>query len=186
MNKTTNYELNQWEKTDRILMDDFNRDNTTIDAAIKAEADRVAGLPHGTLLCGGATEADVEQVNLDVSQVDWSQYLMAVVEVQGTKPLNVRLYINGSSDSGCLYAHVGSSASSSGGIAYLGSICSAYYVTIPVLYSGGHSFPAVNPTPDGTFGYCSKTLDSLTALTLEPNNSTTIPAGTVVRLWGVR
>ena len=27
MTKTTNYQLNQWAKSDRIMMDDFNADN---------------------------------------------------------------------------------------------------------------------------------------------------------------
>lgn len=27
MNKTANFQLTQWEKTDRIMMEDFNRDN---------------------------------------------------------------------------------------------------------------------------------------------------------------
>ena len=34
MTKTTNYQLNQWEKSDRILMDDFNADNQKIDTAL--------------------------------------------------------------------------------------------------------------------------------------------------------
>ena len=34
MTKTTNYQLNQWEKTDRIMMDDFNADNAKIDTAL--------------------------------------------------------------------------------------------------------------------------------------------------------
>ena len=34
MNQTTNYQLNQWEATDRILMSDFNSDNAKIDAAL--------------------------------------------------------------------------------------------------------------------------------------------------------
>ena len=38
-NQTPNYALNQWERDDRILMDDFNADNAKIDAAIKAEVD---------------------------------------------------------------------------------------------------------------------------------------------------
>ena len=38
-NQTPNYALSQWERDDRILMDDFNADNAKIDAAIKAEAD---------------------------------------------------------------------------------------------------------------------------------------------------
>ena len=36
MTKTTNYQLNQWTKSDRIMMDDFNADNQKIDAALGA------------------------------------------------------------------------------------------------------------------------------------------------------
>ena len=34
MTKTTNYQLNQWAKSDRVMMDDFNADNQKIDAAL--------------------------------------------------------------------------------------------------------------------------------------------------------
>ena len=34
MNKTANFQLNQWEKTDRVMMDDFNADNAKIEAAL--------------------------------------------------------------------------------------------------------------------------------------------------------
>ena len=34
MNKTPNYNLSQWAKSDRVLMDDFNADNAKIDAAL--------------------------------------------------------------------------------------------------------------------------------------------------------
>ena len=44
MNKTTNYQLNKWEITDRILMQDFNSDNDTIGAALKAHDDDIAAL----------------------------------------------------------------------------------------------------------------------------------------------
>ena len=39
---TANYQLNQWEPTDRILCTDFNADNAKIDAALKAAADLAA------------------------------------------------------------------------------------------------------------------------------------------------
>ena len=42
MTKTTNYQLNQWAKSDRVMMDDFNADNAKIDAAMKANADAIA------------------------------------------------------------------------------------------------------------------------------------------------
>ena len=34
MKKTAQFGLNQWEMSDRILMDDFNRDNAAIEAAL--------------------------------------------------------------------------------------------------------------------------------------------------------
>ena len=37
-NQTPNYALSQWERDDRILMDDFNADNAKIDAVLGAHA----------------------------------------------------------------------------------------------------------------------------------------------------
>ena len=42
MNHTTNYQLNQWEATDRVTRDDFNADNAAIDTALKTVADAAA------------------------------------------------------------------------------------------------------------------------------------------------
>ena len=39
MNHTTNYQLSQWESTDRILMSDFNSDNAKLDEALKSHDD---------------------------------------------------------------------------------------------------------------------------------------------------
>ena len=41
-NHTTNYNLNQWEATDKVLRTDFNEDNAKIDAALKTNADAAA------------------------------------------------------------------------------------------------------------------------------------------------
>ena len=41
-NHTTNYDLNQWEGTDKVLRAEFNADNAKIDAALKANADAIA------------------------------------------------------------------------------------------------------------------------------------------------
>ena len=38
-NQTPNYKLSQWERADKVQMEDFNADNAKIDAAIKAESD---------------------------------------------------------------------------------------------------------------------------------------------------
>ena len=44
MDKTSNYNLNQWSKDDRVLMEDFNADNAKLDAAIDQVDGRVDGL----------------------------------------------------------------------------------------------------------------------------------------------
>ena len=45
MRETSNYKLNQWDKTDRIEMEDFNEDNRKIDAALGALAGTLADKP---------------------------------------------------------------------------------------------------------------------------------------------
>ena len=59
MTKTTNYQLNQWAKSDRIMMDDFNADNAKIDAALKANADAIAAASAAqsncNVVCGSYT-----------------------------------------------------------------------------------------------------------------------------------
>lgn len=52
INKTANFQLTQWEKTDRIMMEDFNRDNAAIDTALKGNADKAAALQTALASCG--------------------------------------------------------------------------------------------------------------------------------------
>ena len=48
MTYTTNYQLPQWVKSDRILMDDFNDANSKIDAALTMKCEAVAGTYNGS------------------------------------------------------------------------------------------------------------------------------------------
>ena len=81
MTKTTNYQLNQWAKPDRVMMDDFNADNAKIDAALKANADaiaaetaaRIADDPYPTI-CEVVTAQAKAQVSMDLSAVDLTEY----------------------------------------------------------------------------------------------------------------
>ena len=47
MNKTANFVLPQWEKSDFIQMDDFNAAFGTLDGALKTQADALAGKAGG-------------------------------------------------------------------------------------------------------------------------------------------
>ena len=67
MRKTANYDLCQWDPEDRILREDFNRDNEKIDGAIH-QANRVVRL------MDVVTDKAATQVDLDVSEIDWNAY----------------------------------------------------------------------------------------------------------------
>lgn len=52
MKQTENYQLTQWEKSDRIQMEDFNRDNAALDAALTAQAAELAAVQAALTKCG--------------------------------------------------------------------------------------------------------------------------------------
>ena len=76
-NHTTNYQLNQWAKPDRVMMDDFNTDNAKIDAALKANADAIAETAAAFPLVKikeVTLGADTAQWDIDVSDINIAQY----------------------------------------------------------------------------------------------------------------
>ena len=93
MNKTPNYQLNQWAKSDRVLMDDFNADNAKIDAALKANASAISsevsarksavaaleGRSTMHLLASAAAEGGSHRFTVLIGNIDWNQYRMVVV-----------------------------------------------------------------------------------------------------------
>ena len=60
MQKTTNYQLCQWDGEDRILRTDFNEDNAKIDAALKSHANSVATI--NSTLSGKASTSTVNSL----------------------------------------------------------------------------------------------------------------------------
>ena len=92
MIQTANYQLSQWESTDRILMADFNTDNQKIDAALKANAEAIAAeaearnaaiaaeesarlaQPTYTLLKTTTVTASGNDRTISLSGIDWDQY----------------------------------------------------------------------------------------------------------------
>ena len=72
MTTTEHLQLNQWAPEDRILRQDFNADNAKLDAL----ASQV--LP--TLIREVVTESDADTVELDLSDIDWSQWSRVIIE----------------------------------------------------------------------------------------------------------
>ena len=123
MNQTANYQLCQWDPTDRILMEDFNKDNEKIDAALKintdsiaaeasarAEADEAvkAALPLVKIL-DFTTEAPAPQVDLTVP--DLTQYASVTLCLEAAGCPDLALRVNGSTD----YRYCDAAGSGSGG-----------------------------------------------------------------------
>ena len=78
MNYTKNYHLSQWDAADRVLREDFNRDNETIDAALAAVQDRLDSLQaRHTLQQIKAFTADTAQygrITFPMDDVAWSDW----------------------------------------------------------------------------------------------------------------
>ena len=68
MTKTTNYQLNQWAKSDRIMMDDFNADNEKIEAALLGKLGKAQIIK--TIPVNNAER----QLDIDLRDVDWSKW----------------------------------------------------------------------------------------------------------------
>ena len=86
MTKTTNYQLNQWAKPDRVMMDDFNADNAKIDAALKANADAIAAETTARVagdalvkLVDLTLQEETQKWDIDLSGIDLSEYQKLIV-----------------------------------------------------------------------------------------------------------
>ena len=67
MNQTEIHGLSQWEKTDRILMEDFNADNQKIEQALTAVAASLSDLiVVGTYVGEGSASAAFGTANIDL------------------------------------------------------------------------------------------------------------------------
>ena len=67
MKQTQNYRLNQWEKTDRIQMEDFNGDNSKVDAALKTLANQVASKANSSTVSSLTTKVNTKAAQSDLT-----------------------------------------------------------------------------------------------------------------------
>ena len=77
MNYTKNYQLNQWEASDRVLREDFNSDNRKIDAAIAACRAR-----DPQLLKSLTISNDTSQIDIDVSDIDFDRWHTVLLRLE--------------------------------------------------------------------------------------------------------
>lgn len=94
MQKTNNYQLNQWDPEDRIQMKDFNGDNANLDAALKNLADQMSTKAERAALEGlrdmlvptfikeVSVETSAKQITVEVSDIDWDQWREVYVDAE--------------------------------------------------------------------------------------------------------
>ena len=126
MNYTGNYQLNQWEKTDRVLMDDFNADNAKLDAALKANADAVTALANRsrfTKLREVNVTVETTPLEISVADIDWSQWDKVHVDAVIIQNSSTNLSYNDNSSQN-IY----------GSMPYMGSITHQPRITFSVGY----------------------------------------------------
>ena len=185
MKYTKNYQLNQWDAADRVLREDFNRDNEKIDSAL-------AAVPYAKIkevLVHTPTAA----VDLDVSDVDFSRYLkielfLQCPEYRDSISVQVNHLTNG-------YCYGGTSGGSSGNTNTTGALASfrQYGYGVLLFYT---------PHPQGQVGCVTITSNGsnsfsgeqrIASITWEELHSfnfsvyqTTFPVGTQIALFGVK
>ena len=125
MKQTETYQLNQWEASDRIRREDFNRDNVNIEAGMKALGDsvsqealarqagdealvremsaQVAAIPL-VKLCQVTATAETQQMDLDLSAYPLEQYYQLIIipeitTVSTVEYANILVRCNGISSS---------------------------------------------------------------------------------------
>lgn len=209
MNKTENYQLNQWELADRIRMEDFNGDNAKIDAALKSQAEALAAettareAADATLRnencwvkLKDVTVGAVNSVSISTADIDWSQYRMVeiVMSVQSSNYSAAALMqINGLSDN--IYYTTSSTPGN-----YL-SICPRFStvglsrVQLMAAQPGGAVaglttyFGHDNGTFNGTFGFSvpSIQLAAITSLRIYLSESTYLfTSGGKIAMYGLK
>ena len=165
-NKTTNYQLNQWAKTDRIMMDDFNSDNAKLDAALagKRESSRL-------LLSAVVNEEGQNTIDLDLSAIEWDKWEQITVLSQ----VQTRIGYN----------------TDSVGLSLDGAGWNTLAALSPIKFMELHLFPRRNKSgtihglffPGGTVHLGNGTYESLTKLSVYTRGDY-IKVGSSVTVWG--
>ena len=200
LNYTENYQLSQWEESDRVLMEDFNSDNQKIEEAIVTVREAI----YMEKLADLSIPADATQYDIAMRGIDLTQYYR--LELYVTPPFTsgdyagtIYLRINGLS-SGYLYGHESAGQLAIGGIGLEGNgfgyLCfhiyldhwiagtSEFYYTTHSYYKDG----SVNHTYKEQFFVLEKSPAEIQTLNLVGWNSGVelLPAGTTIRLYGLR
>lgn len=173
-NETSALGLSQWVLSDPFRMEDFNADNAKIDAAVARKSEFVK-LKEITTTTGG-----VSQIDVDVSDIDFSQWQYVILDTVLTGYANLR--VNGKT--GANYIGFGYTQWVSGSLASLST-----FPQRTVLLSAMQKNARVGTLSvgDAVFLYGQSNDVMYSGLqTLNFVSSSTLAAGSKILLWGVK
>ena len=188
INQTANYQLNQWDPGDRILREEFNRDNARIDAAI---ARLEAACPYRTIKSVTMTETAV-QVDIDVSDINWPEYVQVWMFIRNTPNSRDYLVRTNGKTSGYSSCEIGVGQVAANGFLLSGSTMERGFAIFQIagpqskVSALGFSFneTGANTALEGVSNVTWEELETLNIL--DRYNYPLIPAGTTFVFCGVR
>ena len=182
LNYTENYQLPQWVESDRVLMEDFNDANAKVDRALAENKEFCTNFVklRETVSSGSST-----QLNINVADLELSQYFCLFVDVQLNGGTDAALRFNGSTS--CTAYIIGTmTAGSALGFTGDDGVCTA------VLFCGKNA----NRMPFGFYQnknglgvgrYNSGiTYGTASTLNLVGSSASPIASGSRVSIWGLR
>ena len=102
MNYTQHYQLPQWVDSDRIMMDDFNDMTQKLDtglAELEEELTALSNRSRFTKLKEVHINAATTSFEIDLSDIDWTQWANIHLDYLPTNGSQMWLFINSVSDS---------------------------------------------------------------------------------------
>lgn len=173
MKQTQNYQLNQWEMTDRIQMEDFNRDNQKIETALEGKLGRAK------MLRTVSASNNTSILTMDLSDIHWDEWecLLFTINCTMTSPGSSRAL-----------------ACDLGDVSLLGSEKRPYFchqseiagpcaaMLLP-FHNGSHLVQLLS-YPGGFF-IGTQPFNDLQVFQLHSSGATSITAGASMTLWGI-
>lgn len=190
MRETSNYKLSQWDKTDRIKMEDFNEDNQKIDAALAAEkqarenadAAQLSTLRSENLWVKiGETELTAAANELSIPVENPDQYNRFLIQYSTSGPKKLYFSISGGSsvtlfsDSYVLDSYLGQA-----------EMVRGYPSGIRIVCDGGVYSNNSVWTPGANAYYRTFAFTSISSLGLAAGTGETLAAGTHVAVYGLK
>ena len=176
MKKTTNYQLNQWAKTDRIMMDDFNADNAKLETALTKALTEKRAIKTVTL-------TDPQSVNdIPVDDINWAEWSVVGMEVP--------FYPDSGDDTEYVCApNLGALAYTSGHrTGLMHSTINPFALLLLPMRDPERNVSSLALIKDGGYGYAHNIpFKNLTSLRLIYNSNTKrFPKGQKIYFWGIR